>query len=467
MPNKLISTGFLLLAFLLSINNIITQVGLNVLHLPEMFVLWKECIVVVLMGLMIWHSRKVNVFTWYPIWIFGAMLGLGFFSSFSQQVAIRELFLGFRVELLWVGLLATTLVWVRTNNENELTLLGKNLTRTVLYGYALVAIITALSLVFGQVQFFGSLGFSNGWDSTNQTILQSPLCHSIDAAGGGCRLSGGFSNPNNFAGYLLMILPVLIVSFVGCIQRKNWKMSVIFGLFIVSNIVFIIWSFARFSWVALGITIIAFGSFMVYKKYTGWFWKWKFYGILLLPLLALLAFLSISSPVSTLSFLPSSITKPNSTLAHYNLTKVAWESAFRKGPTLILQGYGLGQTGPIAKPQYKEIINSKFGRENADLALKYDVRPWELSIPENWYLQVILNGGWVYFALFMSILAFTMRPLWNLGKTNWEQTLLLLGIVAICIGNLVLHIWENPTISYYMAIIYILSVTVQRESIVD
>jgi hypothetical protein len=472
MLNRIISQKsivilFSVLAVLLPINNIITQVSTNLLRLPNVVLLWKEALVIILIILMAvsivraYQNKETNLKVLTPIFVYCGLVFLALVSSIIHSVSVREIALGFRVELLWVGLLACTVAWSESVSLDR-EFIKKYLIRSLYGGVFLVLVVTMLSQLFGAQSFYTWLGFSNGWESNGQTILESPICHSIDAAGNGCRLSGGFSNPNNFAGYLLLVLPLFVVGAINSYKKGLRQFQWANFAIIWAILMMILMTFARFAWLALMVEILLGLCIWLYRKQQKTSIKKIFlfvYGaFFVLPFILIgLLYSVLLSPSNNLT-LPDFLTKSNSTIAHYKQSKIALDSIFRKGTDLAFTGYGLGQTGPIAKPQYKDVMSSEFAVQNADIAQKYGVRLWEIGVPENWYLQLILNGGWVYAGLYILLIGSILYPLWSVQNSDfqYEPFLFCLGLFGIFLGNTLLHIWENPTIAYYMSIITLL-----------
>jgi hypothetical protein len=462
---KTILRLFGILAVLLPINNLITQVAINLLHLPAVFLLWKEFMAVLLIVFVYievsyaFKSNQVEKKIFIPTVLYITAVMSALLSSVSNQIPLKEIMLGFRVELLWVGLFVATFTWLKSAilSTNDIV---KYIKTPVYIGFGFVFTLVVASVVLTPQTLYTSLGYSNGWESINNTLLESPICHSIDAAGSGCRLSGGFSNPNNFAGYLIFILPLFIIDFIEYLGSKSYLKACLFGAILFIILLMLGLSYARFSWLILIISLILGITLYLEAKFKSGIinngLKINYILFLVLPILIIPAFGLVSANISQLNFLPSYILKTESTLDHYKQTFFAGEVVKNRALDLVFGGYGLGQTGPIAKPQYKDVILSKFATQNSTLSDKYGIRPWEVGVPENWYLQLILNGGILYFFIILYLIYPALKPLVDYKRTNIRSYLLGLGFYGIFVANLFLHIWESPTISYYFSILYIL-----------
>jgi hypothetical protein len=464
-----ILTLFSVLAVLLPINNLISQILTNKLHLPDLFLLWKEGIVATLIGLIyieVLQKLRAGNMSWKVLTNTLIYIAISFgiiINSFINSIPLREIVLGFRVELLWVGLFVATYSWLKTvtiSNQD----VQKYILKPVYLGFLFVLTLVIGSLIFSPQIFYTFLGYSNGWDSINSTILESPICHSIDAAGNGCRLAGGFSNPNNFAAYLVLVLPIFIGGFISSFQAKSNKISIAFAVIIFSILIMLGLSYARFSWLVIVLICLLASQAVLMQKFQRPILKnilkTTYTFTLLVPMLLVFALGFINENVTKLNVLPSFLTKTNSTIDHYKQTTLALEAIQKKGTDLIFKGYGLAQTGPIAKPQYKDVMSSAFAKENLDISNRLGIKPFEAGVPENWYLQLILNGGWIYFLLYVFLIFPAIKPIFSIYKSaniNQKNYLIALGFFGIFIANLFLHVWESPTVGYYMSVVLLLS----------
>ena len=467
----------------------------------QLITLYKELLFIILIFLMISqviHSLiKKNTHSFQlknilksksiliPLISLVSLLFFGILSTLQANLSLKLWMLGFRVELLWVIMLGVGLIWLRIN-EPRINI--KKILEYTRISYVGILVIAIISNLFGIERFYGFLGFKSGWES-NGLVLESPICHGYGVEGG-CRLTAGFSTPNNLAGYLLLVLPVLVIIFVqqfqnsGLTQNLKTNLTLILKnqwqniFLIVSCVVCIYFTYSRFALLALVL-----GSLWILKSWLinlnrlykvsnsiktiqkQWFRISNFnnvfnWGILLSPILFLIIFLQLVSNSSLINNLPTAISRIGSSNGHYKLTSLSLEVIQNQFSNLIFSGYGLSQTGSIAKPQYQEVLNTRFVLENGELAIKYQLPKYEISIPENWYLQMWLNGGLIYLLAFLSLLAFGLYPLFQgtnstTATTNLFQDYkwwLALGVFMICIGNLFLHIWENPVITFYFTI---------------
>ena len=122
-------------------------------------------------------------------------------------------------------------------------------------------------------------------------------------------------------------------------------------------------------------------------------------------------------------------------------------------------GYGLGIAGPAS-----QIGNSIESAGNWQIATS-TVRTVHRFLPENWYVQILLEQGIIGFALFMSLIIVIGLRLIQLVKRQGD--FLSVGITsayfALCFMALFTHAFEEASTSY---IIFLLIGIVLAPSIV-
>jgi hypothetical protein len=480
--HQLIRQIGLILLVLMPVQNVIGQIMTGFLGLPAAVLLWKEGLLILLGGLMFvvtvrslfkneFKPSRLRLLA--PVTVYAGIVLLAMVASFVNQVPLRELALGFRVELLWVGVLAVGFSYVlKFKNQLDIVHTWLKMNKTGIYiGYFILLVVILASLAVGQTRLFGGLGFSDGWGTSDNLVLDSPLCHSIDSAGNGCRLSGGFASPNYLAGYLLLIWPYFLLNLfttwkngVGRFTRKIFWLELVFA---ASIPVWLVLTYARFALLAVmamaGLAIIIAilqrpGKTIRNTKWLKTLLRSTGIAIFSFPLIFLTTFMLIGYSPALLNSLPGFLAKPGSTLGHYKQTSAALEIVTTK-QNIWLIGYGLGQVGTVAKPQYKNVENTKIVQENLDVAQKLNIPPYELPVPENWYLQLVLNGGVVYAGLYLGLVGLVLLPIFLILLKNKalgaEVWVLSLGLYGIFVGNLFLHIWENQTIAIYFVLLSI------------
>jgi O-Antigen ligase len=428
---------FLLLA-LLPISNVIVYYSTNVLKISPLVTLWKEFLLSVLLITLLFtfNFTRKNI-----VLLLGAivLILLGLMSSFNNQIPINQIIIGFRFELLWVLLLVLVIV----SKPIEI----KTFEFGILVGFAFVVLLALLGFVIGEQQLYSALGFQNGWGSSgvqtigNAQIFNTPFCHTTNGGITDCRLTAGFSSANNLAGYLLMVFFYFIYQF-----RELTRLKYLYLSFVC--LVLLFFTYSRFAIVAILIGLVIIGIYNS-KIFNIKLKQLLVFLTLLFPLFSVVFFQAIYDNKSITSKLPSFLVKDGSSNDHFKLTTIATDVIKRDGTNLLINGYGLSQTGPGAKSEYIDFNKSKFVNKNKDIATKVGIPEYNMSVPENWFLQIILNGGWLYATIYCVIIGLSIRGI--LGN-NYATQILLLSLLSIIIGNLYLHLWESVTLNIYYSL---------------
>lgn len=485
-----------LLAILLPVQTILVQLFINVLNLPIVYAFWKEILVVGILFDLSWHMLRIIrskqlgqhelIKASLPFWLVLAATAFIAFTSLGQPLFSSNVYVtGFRFELWWVWFFAITATWLQIKKhlgfENTQVFM-KYFTRSLMLGFVIVALLTTLTLVFGQSRVLEAFGFGT---STTQYVVAAPLCHVIDYGSNDCRLSGTFSTPNHFAGYLLLIIPVLVSVFLIAYNKlrldlKNnrltpdsmWKYKefwkpVFYGLASILAVVFLFLTYSRFA--LLGVfTWLIIPVVLAYKYKLISLNILKLFSGLVLAIPLLVAIIGINLPPdSVVQYLPKALAKPSSTIEHYRHSMASIE-VLRNNPEILKYGLGLGNSGPAAKPEYQNlpIENALYINFNR-VTYNWYIIPERITIPENWYLQLVLNGGLIYALLYITLLGITIANLAGIFTLNTKDGIsprfifsvwVSLAFLGIIMGNTFLHLWENQTISLYWTLLYVWSV---------
>jgi hypothetical protein len=456
MTTKLISKlGFLVL-ILLPIQNLLVQVFINNLGLPLGVALWKELLIVIIAGLMIYEISKspFKFSTHWPILAFISLCLLSLISFWLNQVDLRIMALSFRAELFWLGFLAVGISYLKCFKD-DLNLDLKLLYKAVYIGFAIITVLFLSVLAFGQTNVLNVFGFVDSWSSFEQVLIYSPICHSVDGGLGGCRLSLGFASPNHLAGYLVLVLAIFLSQLVSTKSKFIKYLSILFsGVAVVG----IYMTYSRFAWLGLLISTLIAGLYYLHKTYFEVYkpgFKVILFILLLSPFVGLFGLVSLDPTIFDNPNLPLQVIKPASSLEHYAKTKSSME-IIANNPTRLFLGYGPGQSGTIAKPQYGPVLDTPIVKENSQIALNNGIPPYDLPVPESWYLQVLLNGGLLYLMIYLAICLYSMKLLTKVltqDGLRWQVLCLGLGVYSILVGNLFLHIWENQTVAIYFVFV--------------
>lgn len=384
-------------------------------------------------------------------------------SVFFGEFHLNVFALGFRFELYWLWFFAVLATLI---NLNKGFFDQINLKKYILLGFVPVIFLSLTILALGQNQTFNLLGLQTG--SNNSLVSKNPDCHKVDFEVDECRLSGSFSNPNHFAGYLLLILPIIIISLrkktvIALVSRKLSPTLAIYALALGLNLIFLYQTKARYALLGLFVWLIL--EFILMLK-TRFLQKLIVVTALIIPIFVFLIPVTIGaasqSPNFSLpSFLPTSITKPSSTVEHYRNTAANIE-IFTNSPARFFTGFGLGNSGPAAKMEYQNLEKENLlFKLNSGLSFKWYILPHRITIPENWFIQILLNGGLFYFIFYIALLFYPIKSilkfLINGEKPDFRELQVNAAFLAILIGNLFLHLFENQTISLYWTLLWVWS----------
>jgi hypothetical protein len=218
----------------------------------------------------------------------------------------------------------------------------------------------------------------------------------------------------------------------------------------------------------------------IYQAFLG-FGKILFYSVFLS--LVFVGVFAINLPETAynsfpINLLPTAITKPSSNFFHAMRTFASIE-VLKNNPDKFWLGYGLGISGPAAKMSYYNIKEQALFRDNEAVAYRYRLVGEDLTIPENWYIQTVFNGGIFYAILYLVLASY---PVWQISeKTNkgtisgyekpifkgleyssFNSKLAITGFAGSLLGNLFLHIFESSTVFAYFGMIAMLVLAMQK-----
>jgi hypothetical protein len=468
--NSVITYLLAFLAVILIFHNLLIQFLVFKLDLPQYIALYKEFLTLLIIILMsfciskkVYLERNLIKFnTFLPLILWLILLILMFISSVFNQTEIKWFILGFRLELWWLLFFVISFVYLKLFKINF-----QILNKSLFFGFVLVSFINILILFFGHVNILSPLGFGSGNTETN--LKNTPLCSQIDFQVSGCRLDGGFSSPNHFAGYLLLILPVLIYNSFS----KNSYFKVFSKFLLILNFVFVFLSFARFSWLALVVCILFAFLFFLKKLIDENLKVSNFIKSYSQKVFSILGFLVIFGgllfavvivnldPNWLINKVPVFLAKPSSSIEHYRQTQASLE-ILKDSNWQICCGFGPSSSG--SNPRNYEYPDNPLVKNFGYLAFKWYLQPSPggIVLPENWFLQIWLNQGFVYLIFYLMLLIIPVLSLFKaifLATKNisiW-QIITSLAFFAIIFGNFFLHIFESQIISLYWTLIFIWS----------
>lgn len=531
---KTLTVVFVIFGVILPFQTLLVTYFISNLGFVSYLAFWKEglsILVIILLGLNIFlniaklciqngskkssislfltQNQKYVLLKLLPIILFTfSFILIGVFSYFNS-ITIKMFIYGFRFELFWLFLGSVIVTWVNfVDNRDKLKQLSINLTKSLLSGFILISTFSISLLVFGQQNILPFFGF--GSISKDTSIITAPVCHPIDAFIESCRLSGGFSFPNHFAAYLIIILGVLayliglksknqsqklvpkvknsnsgnlfeneqsillkskskfenILSLIS--ERFRNKQTLILLIALTINLTLNFASYTRFALLGILMFVIYFGIKLVNQillllikhnksKRDLFVSFFKFLNKYVLIISIIIPFsiglFSLFGGTNVIRNLPVFISKPSSTDEHLRRFEATIE-VINAEPARLLNGYGLGVTGPAAKKEYLSPFENPLFISHQAIAYNHRLVGEDLTNPENWFLQVLLNGGIFYFVFYILTLIFVFILKYDTNKNRYflRNNAFVISFFGLVIGNLFLHIFENQTVVFLLCL---------------
>ncbi|MDD3066777.1 MAG: O-antigen ligase family protein [Candidatus Gracilibacteria bacterium] len=232
-----------------------------------------------------------------------------------------------------------------------------------------------------------------------------PMYHLVGETGG-MRLQSTLAGPNQLAAYLIVIFPLAWL--VICGERKKiWEW--IAGFTLIGGGATIFWTFSRSAWVGLFAIGLVYAIFSWKKNLSAKLRKRFLLGI----------FLAVIAAIGAILLQPSfreNILRKSSTSAH--LTRSV------KAAKLVIAnplGLGLGETAGVSQ--------------------RFDTEKNEGITPENTYLGIALETGWLGGMLFLAFLGSLLIEL------NQKKSPLFYSLIGIAVIALFLHPLEDSATS--------------------
>lgn len=507
----------LLLTGLMPLHNLIVQYSTKILSLPEFIVFWKDWIVgflIIILTIEIFKSFKIigyktiakvdQIKIFLPLILIVILNILAILSSFVfNHFNLRAFVSGYYFELWWLDFFAILIAWfnihlyevkikekLKLDNQQsyadsskfddlftfnssglpvakskpfDISILKKQFwifRNIICIGFLITTAISFASLIFGQENILSNYGYATNTESVG-LVGNSLVCHTIDYNVPGCRLTGTLSHPIHYAAYLLLVLPVLIV---GYISAKNGFSKFSFGLMTITNLYLIFETYSRYALLSLPLLIcvlVIYSQKENLSKLKLIFSKVILVLCLILPLIISLVFVNTKTE-DLPSFLPKSITKPSSTIWHYRHFMAGIKTLEALGPKSIT-GVGMGQSGSAARTKYQDLQKNTIYNVYGKIAYDWNLTEESFLLVENWYLQAILNNGWIYGLIYILI---TLIPLAGFckfifarkfSKENLTDMIFGVGFFAVIVGNQLEHLWENQTVVMFWVLVYFYS----------
>lgn len=303
----------------------------------------------------------------------------------------------------------------------------------VLGGAAFAAVVYGLLTLALPAAFFTALGYS---DLHSLYVPSGPVAPFQQIGGTALRrMQGAMSGPNQLGIWLAALLPVVLA--LGGRWRRSVAPLALLG---------IVLTFSRAAWIAAAVVLLA--SF------------WPQLRKLSVMAVTILCVGVLALSVAVLAFFPSVILRIESSADHLRNPVEALGIMVREP-----FGRGLGSAGPAhnrvsdACVFLEEGSDASWAAPHADLCVfvgDAQVQPVgkECScplLPENWYLQLGVEGGWIAMFAFMALVVLLIRRLWPTPPA--------LGLMAVAIAGLFLHAWEDAAVAYAVWILCAITLT--------
>ena len=315
----------------------------------------------------------------------------------------------------------------------------------VLLGVGVLVSVYGLAAMVLPMSWFTALGYS---DLHSLYVPGGPLApfQQIESIGIR-RMQSTFSGPNQMGVWLLIPFSILLANAKR--QKPNAKYTLLFGAwFLVLGA--LILTFSRSAWIAAAVISVAAVWKHLPRKY-------------LLPATCSL----LTLVVIAIAAFPSVILRATSSAGHIDRPLQALQ-IMKEHPL----GLGLGSAGPASNRFSDACVDLPAGSD-ASWAQAHpqlcvfvggnQIQPADHAcscplLPENWYLQIGVELGWIGFVLYLTLVILLLRHLMKLRIENGElrikfsilhsQFSITLAFLGISIAAFFLHAWEDSAVAY-------------------
>ncbi len=425
----------LILLALLPFHALLVTAGTRIIagpgHAPlSLLALWKEAFLGVVLFLVFVELAPRSA-AWKRIFYFDVLDILILLFVFLAVVTTvfthgdwRLAVLGARYDLapLVAFLCARRVSWSEGFGERALTVLLFSAVIIVIYGLA--------AMVLPQ-SFFSVLGYS---DLHSLYVPGGPIAAFQQIGGSGIRrMQSAMSGPNQLGIWLL--LPFAVVLARDWWNARRW--------FIPFLILALLLTFSRAAWIGAACILFLFLRPRIFLYGARWHILSTVFVLSAVMLAGLVLF-----PQITLRFASSRdhIRRPIEAM------RIMMEYPL---------GLGLGTAGPASNRVSDACVhlpagaNASWASDRSDLCVfagDIQVQPADRAcrcplLPENWYLQIGVELGFLGLSLFLATVFLIMHAL-RLRAASSLQGGVLLAFVGVSIAALFLHAWEDSAIAY-------------------
>jgi len=303
----------------------------------------------------------------------------------------------------------------------------------VLGGAVLAAVAYGFLTIALPASFFTALGYS---DLHSLYVPSGPVAPYQQIGGTALRrLQGAMSGPNQFGIWLACLLPILLA-------LPPRRRRIVAPLAILA----IVLTFSRAAWIAAAAVLLV--SF------------WPQLRRLSVTAVTTLCIGVLAVSLALLLFFPQIILRIESSSDHLRNPLEAI-SIMAKEPL----GRGLGSAGPAnnrvadACVLLPEGSDASWAAPHENLCVfvgDVQVQPVGRActcplLPENWYLQIGVEGGWIAMFAFMALIVLLVCRLWPTPPA--------MSLMAVAIAGLFLHAWEDAAVAYTVWILLAITIT--------
>jgi len=335
-------------------------------------------------------------------------------ASFLADTSFRQAMYGVRYDLVPLAafVILRRVPWSDSFSRRLPTVFAVSVSVAAAYG---------LLTLFLPASFFSVLGYS---DLHSLYIPDGPIAAFQQIGGTSVRrIQGAMSGPNQFGIWISMLLPVALAG--------GWRARRVLAPLMLLAIVL---SLSRAAWIAAAV-IVALSLWPQVKKAS-------------IATIAIACVAIFAAVTALIVVVPSIVVRLESSADHLRNPLEAL-SIMVASPL----GRGLGSAGPASNRVADACVFLEEGSDPSWAAAHpglcvfvgdAQVQPADACtcplLPENWYLQLGVEGGWVAMAAFITLIALVIRRLWPAPSA--------MGLLAVAIAGMFLHAWEDAAVAY-------------------
>jgi len=391
--------------------------------------IWKEAIVLVLFILLVieiirtkqYKKLKLEALDYFIL----AYFLLGLITGLLWTKNLYHIFVGAKYDFSFLALY----LCIRNFNFNtEQVKMIIKWTLTAIITVVLFGFISYFLLPANFMTVFGYLPVAGGQSWIPGGAL--PMYHTVGIDGVLIRLASTFSGPNNYSFYLLFAVPFLLFKNYKTPEKTSWfqkikkyfsikekdKSKFFLGFMFTIAFISLLLTFSRSAY--LGLAAIIFTGALILFKSKRLFWT-------IITSAFVFLFIGIGAIyVSSPNTFNQIFLRASSSSGHFDRTVSAFYESLE-----YPWGEGLGKAGPASC-----YFPDEFGG---------------CLIPENWYLQVALEMGYLGMLIFIIIIVMILNKLYNKYKKeqNYLSLSLFLTIIGLSVASMFLHAWEDASTS--------------------